>query len=180
MKCQWRFESWGRAVRVLGVLAAASLWAACAGTSGADAPSTPKAPDTATAGEERIPFPLDREKLAGLGLSEYPPMPDEEVIEGGAGNRGKIFFSGDELVVGVWEADAAILAIREPLAYDEFVTILSGKLILTDNQGVATEYLPGESVVVPKGFVGTWEMLGNFREIYVLEKAAFVRAAYGE
>jgi uncharacterized cupin superfamily protein len=55
------------------------------------------------------------------------------------------------------------------------VTVLSGKLILTDEQGTAKEYLPGESVVIPKGFVGTWQMLGNFREIYVMEKEAFMR-----
>ena len=57
---------------------------------------------------------------------------------------------------------------------------LSGKLILTDAQGTAEEYLPGESVVIPKGFTGTWQMLGNYRDIYVIEKGAFMRDAGGE
>ncbi|MBW1907744.1 MAG: DUF861 domain-containing protein [Deltaproteobacteria bacterium] len=169
MKFQWSGEGWGRAIQTLSVLAAACVWGACAGISDADAP------ERETAEKEYTPVRLDSDKLAGLGLEEYPAMPAEEVLEGGSGHRGDIFFVGDELAVGVWEADASTLAITEPLPYDEFVMVLSGKLILTDKQGTATEYSPGQSVVLPKGFVGTWQMLGNFREIYVMEKDAFMR-----
>jgi len=183
MECRWSAGTWGRAIRTLGVLAASFVWAACNGISGIDAPEPATAsaaePATASAAEPAVkqpsPVRLDREKLAGLGLEEYPAMSAEEVLEGGSGHRGEVFFLGDELAVGVWEADASILAVAEPLDYDEFVTVLSGKLILTDEQGTAKEYLPGESVVIPKGFVGTWQMLGNFREIYVMEKEAFMR-----
>ena len=129
MKHQRSAGTWGRAIRTLGVLAATSVWTGCAGVSGADAH------DPVTAEKEHTPVRLDREKLAGLGLEEYPAMSAEEVLEGGAGQRGEVFFLGDELVVGVWEADASILAITEPLPYDEFVTVLSGKLILTDQHG---------------------------------------------
>ncbi len=38
-----------------------------------------------------------------------------------------------------------------------------------------TEYSAGESLVVPKGFKGTWEMIGNYREVVVIEKEAWVR-----
>ena len=169
MKFRWSGEDWVRAIQTLSVLAAACVWIGCAGISGADAP------ERETAEKEYTPVRLDRDKLAGLGLEEYPAMPAEEVLEGGSGHRGDIFFVGDELAVGVWEADASTLAVAEPLPYDEFVTVLSGKLILTDKQGTATEYSPGESVVLPKGFVGTWQMLGNFREIYVMEKEAYMR-----
>jgi uncharacterized cupin superfamily protein len=141
-------------------------------------------PATASAAEPAVqqlsPVRLDREKLAGLGLEEYPAMSAEGVIEGGTRQRGEVFFVGDELAVGLWEADASILAVTKPLDYDEFVTVLSGKLILTDEQGTAEEYVAGESVVIPKGFTGTWQMLGNFREIYVMEKEAFMREEGGE
>ncbi len=173
MECRWSAGTWGRAIRTLGVLAASFVWAACNGISGIDAPEPASAAEPAV--KQPSPVRLDREKLAGLGLEEYPAMSAEEILEGGSGQRGEVFFVGDELAVGVWEADASILAIAEPLPYDEFVTVLSGKLILTDEQGTAKEYLPGESVVIPKGFVGTWQMLGNFREIYVMEKEAFMR-----
>ncbi len=38
----------------------------------------------------------------------------------------------------------------------------------------------GESLVVPKGFLGTWEMQGNFRELVVIEKKAYERAEGSE
>lgn len=174
MKRGWSIGTWDRGIRTLGILAAASVWTACAGISNADATAP------ATVEKEHTPVRLDSDMLAGLGLEEYPAMSAEEVIEGGTGQRGEVFFLGDELVVGVWEADASTLAIAEPLPYDEFVTVLSGKLILTDKQGTATEYSPGESVVLPKGFVGTWQMLGNYREIYVMEKEAFMSEEGGE
>jgi uncharacterized cupin superfamily protein len=170
MKHRWSAGTRGRAIGTLGVVALALVCAACAGLSGADAH------EQAAAEKGHAPVRLDPEKLAGVGLEEYPVMSAEEVLEGGNRHRGDVFFVGDELAVGVWEADAATLAISEPLPYDEFVTVLSGKLILTDEQGTVTESSTGESVVLPKGFVGTWKMLGNYREIYVIEKEAFMRS----
>jgi uncharacterized cupin superfamily protein len=43
-----------------------------------------------------------------------------------------------------------------------------------------TRYVAGESLVVPKGFLGTWEMVGKFRELVVIEKKAYVREEGGE
>ena len=46
--------------------------------------------------------------------------------------------------------------------------MLSGKLILTEPSGTRHEYLPGDSLVLPIGYTGTWEMQGNYRELVVL------------
>jgi hypothetical protein len=132
------------------------------------------------ASDHPVPIRIDGEKLAGVGLEEYPALPSEVVLEGGSAHRGHIFFSGDEIVVEVWEADASTLAISEPFPYDEFVTILSGKLVLVDEVGTKTEYVAGESLVIPKGFLGTWQMIGNYRELVVIEKEAYVREEGGE
>ncbi len=123
---------------------------------------------------------LDRERIAGLELGEYPPMPKEIVLEGSAKHRGHVFFSGEEIVVEVWEAGPAKLSIEEPFPYDEYVFIQSGKLILTDTKGKRTEYVEGDSLVVPRGFTGIWEMLGNYRELVVIEKKAYERAEAAE
>ena len=89
--------SWGRAIRTLGVLVGSFGWAACNGISAVDAPE----PATASAAEPAVKLPspvrLDREKLAGLDLEEYPPMAAEEVVDGGSGQRGAAFFLGEEL-----------------------------------------------------------------------------------
>ena len=138
----------------------------------------------AVAAEENIgapaPVRLDADKLAGLGLEEYEPFPKEMVLSGHSKHSYHTFFSGEEVVVEVYEAEPAKLKIDEPWPYDEFIYVLSGKLVLTDSTGDVTQYVAGQSLVVPKGFVGTWEMQGNFRELVVIEKKAYVRAEESE
>jgi uncharacterized cupin superfamily protein len=53
---------------------------------------------------------------------------------------------------------------------DEFVLVVSGILILTSDGGAPQKFEAGESVLVPKGFTGTWEMQGEFRELVVMMK----------
>ena len=134
--------------------------------------------------EERIgapaPVRLDADKLAGLGLEEFEPFPQEIVLSGRSRHSYHTFFSGEEVVVEVYEAEPAKLRIDEPWPYDEFIYLLSGKLVLTDAEGTVTEYVAGESLVVPKGFLGIWEMQGNFRDLVVIEKEAYMRAEEGE
>ncbi len=54
--------------------------------------------------------------------------------------------------------------------------MLSGKLILTGTDGISQEFVAGDSLVVPKGFAGTWQMLGNYRELIVIERNAYEEA----
>ena len=126
------------------------------------------------------PVRLDADKLAGLGLEEFEPFPKEMVLSGHSKHSYHTFFSGEEVVVEVYEAEPAKLKVDEPWPYDEFIYVLSGKLVLTDSTGEVTQYVAGESLVVPKGFVGTWEMQGNFRELVVIEKKAYERAEESE
>jgi uncharacterized cupin superfamily protein len=56
--------------------------------------------------------------------------------------------------------------------------ILSGKLVLSGADGESQEYVAGDSLVIPKGFTGTWQMLGNYRELVVIERDAYEQA-YG-
>jgi len=139
---------------------------------------------SAAADEEKIgapaPVHLDAEKLAGHGLEEYEPFPEEMVLSGRSKHSYHTFFSGEEVVVEVYAAEPAKLRIDEPWPYDEFIYLLSGKLVLTDASGEVTQYVAGESLVVPKGFLGIWEMQGNFRELVVIEKNAYVRSEESE
>ncbi len=138
----------------------------------------------AAAEEESIgapaPVRMDAEKLAGLGLEEFEPFPKEMVLSGRSKHSYHTFFSGEEVVVEVYEAEPAKLKIDEPWPYDEFIYVLSGKLVLTDATGEVTQFVAGDSLVVPKGFLGIWEMQGNFRELVVIEKKAYVRAEESE
>jgi len=122
---------------------------------------------------------LDPDKLAGVNLPSYEPfIAPEDVLEGNTRPRGEVLHYGEQLIVEVYEDDPATFNLGEPTVYDEFVLVLSGKLILTAADGVSQEYVAGDSLLVPKGFTGTWKMLGNYRELIVIERDAYEKA-YG-
>jgi len=113
---------------------------------------------------------LDANKMAGLDLTAIPPDAYQDILVGGELNmRVASLFEGKELRVSIFESTPARTNHRtRPNDQDEFVYVLSGKLILTEPNGKVHEYLPGDSLVLPLGYTGTWEMQGNYREIAVV------------
>ena len=124
----------------------------------------------ALADESPAPVRLDPDKIAGLGLTAIPPDAYQEILVGGELNmRVATLFEGKELRVSIFESTPAKTSHRtRPTDVDEFVHVLSGKLILTEPNGTVHQYLPGDSLVLPVGYKGTWEMQGNYRELVVL------------
>jgi uncharacterized cupin superfamily protein len=122
------------------------------------------------AGESPAPVRLDPDKMAGLDLTAIPPDAYQDILVAGELNmRVARLFEGQELRVSIFESTPAKTDHRtRPTDFDEFVYVLSGKLILTEPNGTRHEYLPGDSLVLPFGYAGTWEMQGNYREIAVL------------
>jgi uncharacterized cupin superfamily protein len=125
---------------------------------------------TALAQESPKPARLDPDKIAGLNLTAIPPDAYQEILVAGELNmRVATLFEGKELRVSIFESTPAKTSHRtRPTDVDEFVYVLSGKLILTEPNGTVHEYLPGDSLVLPIGYTGTWEMQGNYRELVVL------------
>jgi hypothetical protein len=116
------------------------------------------------------PVRLDADKMAGLDLTAIPPDAYQEILVGGELNmRVASLFEGTELQVSIFESTPAKTDHRtRPTDVDEFVYVLSGKLILTEPNGTVQEFLPGQALVLPVGYTGTWEMQGNYRELVVL------------
>ena len=125
---------------------------------------------TAFAEDSIVPVRLDPDKIAGLGLTAIPPDAFKDILVGGELNmRVATLFSGKELRAEVFESTPAKTNHRtRPTDGDEFVHVLSGKLILTEPNGTVHEYHPGDSLVLPAGYKGTWEMQGNYRELAVV------------
>jgi len=120
---------------------------------------------------------MNTDKIAGLGMGEDEPfMPQDKGLEGFHKPRSAMLFRGDELIIEVYEDEPGTFAITQPFPYDEFVMVVSGKLILTDAAGQVQEFVAGESVVVPKGFTGIWKMEGNYRELIAIERTAYDNA----
>ncbi|MBZ5577935.1 MAG: cupin domain-containing protein [Acidobacteriia bacterium] len=124
----------------------------------------------AFAADPVAPVALDRDKIAGIGLMAIPPDSFKDILESGELHmRVATLFTGKELRVEIFESTPAKTNHRKrPTDGDEFVYVLSGKLILTEINGTRHEYRPGDSLVLPVGYTGTWEMQGNYREIAVV------------
>lgn len=124
------------------------------------------------AADNIAPVRFDRDKMAGLGLTAIPPDKYKDILVGGQLNmRVATLFDGKELHASIFESTPAKTNHRtRPTDVDEFVYVLSGKLILTEPNGTAHEFRPGDSLVLPVGYTGTWEMQGNYREIAVTAK----------
>ncbi len=122
------------------------------------------------AADSSVPVRLDRDKMAGLDLTSVPPDAYIDILEAGELNmRVATLFEGDELRVSMFESTPATTNHRtRPTDIDEFVYVLSGKLILTEPNGTAHEFVAGDALVLPVGFTGTWEMQGNYRELVVI------------
>ena len=123
------------------------------------------------------PILLDSNLISGVGLEEVPWF-DNSVTA-----KWNFLFTGKELSVSVFES-----ALKEGSArkssnnrvtdypWDQFVVVLSGKSVLTDANGNAQSFVAGDYFVVPKGFNGTWESFGVYRElIVILEEAVRTR-----
>jgi uncharacterized cupin superfamily protein len=126
----------------------------------------------ASAQEHVSPVRMDPDKMAGVGLEKgSSAMFDDILVEGELNVQRAILFDGTELRVSMFESTPGKTDHRDaPVDFDEFVYVLSGKLILTEPDGTAHEFTPGDAVVVPIGYRGTWEMQGNYRELVVLMK----------
>jgi uncharacterized cupin superfamily protein len=123
------------------------------------------------------PVRLNPDKLAGIDLPAGEPfIAPEDVLEGSHRPRGEMLYHGKELVMEIYEDDAATYAVTEPFPFDEFILVMSGKLILTDARGQVQEFVAGDSLVVPKGFTGIWKMVGNYRELIAIVTSAYEAA----
>ncbi|MBT7952137.1 MAG: DUF861 domain-containing protein [Gammaproteobacteria bacterium] len=123
-----------------------------------------------------VPFKVDRETMSGTGLGEFAPWPDSMILKGSSKHTLSEVFSG-EIVIGVYQTEAIKLAITSPWPFDEMILVLSGELQLQfTGEDAAKKFVTGDVVIVPKGYTGTWEMLGDYRELYVIEKQAFLNS----
>ena len=128
------------------------------------------------------PVRLDRDKIAGIDLPAGELfVPPELILEGHHRPRGDVLFRGEQLTMSIYEDGPATYAAGPPFPIDEFVLVMSGKLILTDAGGRVQEFVAGDSLVVPKGWIGEWKMVGNYRELIAVGTSAYENAfATGE
>ena len=127
--------------------------------------------DFGKASVSALPISVDRGLLTGEGLiaGDLSEFDDEGITtdDEAADFRTHNFHTGN-IMVSVYEAGPGKVRI-EGSVYDEFITILEGRLILTPDVGGEYEYKAGDSLIVPKGYQGGWEMPERYRELIVVD-----------
>lgn len=117
-------------------------------------------------------LPLRTESLMTEPLQALPPWPENMLMSGESVHGQKVLHEG-EFVVAIYESVPAVIGINEPYPYDEFVRVLEGTVVLTSVAGDRQVYGPDDHFLVPKGWMGTWDMPRSFRELIVVETAAW-------
>ncbi len=127
---------------------------------------------------EIVPIAIEKSFLEGKGLVEDDPSEYDDYTKSVDGEKreptsrsSSHIFHHDKIHVSVIEAGPDKVRV-DGLPYDEFVHIVMGRLILTLDDGRKFEFEQGDSFIVPKGFVGIWEMPERYRELVVVDTEA--------
>ena len=79
-----------------------------------------------------------------------------------------VFETADcSITSGVWEC-APILVEIDAYSVNELMTVLSGRLTLTDAQGKKETFTAGDTFLVPKGAKVTLEITETLRKFYMI------------
>ena len=70
---------------------------------------------------------------------------------------------------GIWECEPGVLRLPG-YPETEYCRMLSGDLVITNGAGEQQSFGPGDAFVVPKGFVGTWNMRTKVKKEWVSVK----------
>lgn len=121
-------------------------------------------------------YPEDVKKVS---LDEISTSPEGEVPRGPQNQPQKHWtktLHTGEVSVALYESTPALVEIKEPFPYDEYVHVLEGEVTLTHIDGKKQTFTAGDSFLVPKGFLGTWNMTKHFRELVVVETKSMMKA----
>ena len=122
----------------------------------------------------RSPIRVNEDAINGIGLEEFPWEDPSRTA------KWSFLFRGEELSVSIFESapvkandhSSSSKGRVKNYPYDQFVVVLSGKSILTDEEGISQTFSQGDYFIVPKGFAGTWEEVGAYRELIVIDEEA--------
>ena len=125
------------------------------------------APVSAIAGAENA------EKIVGLDRAAKPTepgkFPPQMVVKTNRAFDGSYtmatgYTSKDrKFIVAIWQSGPGIIK-TEGYPHDEYCSVLEGHVIITNSDGTSHAYGPGDSFVIPKGWVGTWNMTTRFKK----------------
>lgn len=103
--------------------------------------------------------------LAGVELSAFADKPTT-LNPGQQEASTELWTSPDgALEIGVWECTPGKFTADRSMAA-EFCHFLEGKVVMTHVDGTTTTLGPGDAIMLPRGWKGTWEIVERTRKIY--------------
>ena len=112
---------------------------------------------------------LNPHDLEAVKLSAVEDRPFMQVIASDkpvAGGMTSFQSSDGKLDVGFYHGSEVTLQINgQPV--DEVMIFLEGQVEITNQDGLSRIYGPGEMLVMPKGFIGTWRQIGSIKKLNV-------------
>jgi uncharacterized cupin superfamily protein len=112
-------------------------------------------------------------KLDALAPSaEDYHLPPEKLIEGNPRQTIWMHYTdpSSQFMVGIWRSEPGKWRVN--YTEEEYCHMLEGVSILTSDSGDAATVKAGDSFVVPRGFVGTWEVIETSRKRFVIYEAS--------
>jgi uncharacterized cupin superfamily protein len=103
-------------------------------------------------------------------LEERPlAPPSAEPLSGTITTRAKAMYLDDEqrIVSGIWECEPGV----SRWTFDdrgEFITVVSGRMTVTEDGGQPLELVAGSSAVFPLGWNGIWDVQETLRKAFVV------------
>lgn len=124
--------------------------------------------DTTTA--KVVIVEVDGGRTADIQMSATGSTTHMKVVGAGApaaGYRTDFSSTDGRLEVGIAVHDTVTLELSDwPI--DEFMYFIEGQVEILDAEGMGRIYGPGDAIVMPKGFSGTWRQLGPLKKIAVV------------
>ncbi len=99
---------------------------------------------------------------------DFPRL--ERLVAGNPQRATWAHFERDGMSAGLWGCEPGAWRIAFADDTDEFFHVLSGRIRITDEGGLAREFGPGEACVIPAGFNGVFEVLETVAKHYVFVK----------
>ncbi len=102
------------------------------------------------------------------GTGEEYFLPVEKLIAGNPKQTAWQQYTDDSgrFFAGAWHSEVG--KWRVSYTEEEHCQILEGISVITDSTGIAVTVRRGDRFVIPRGFVGTWEVIERTKKLYVI------------
>lgn len=118
---------------------------------------------------------MSTQTLLKLGFSTTPEeyfLPPEKLVSGNPKQTVWTHYTDPsrQFFVGIWRSEPGKWRIS--YTEEEFCLMLEGTSVVTSEDGQSVTVRAGESFVIPRGFVGTWEVVEPTTKRFVIYEAA--------